>query len=266
MVREQHCGFEEHEYEAANRFFTHFGIEPSVPLLYPEFTSPQFLMLFCKGIRNKGLSRVPAGLHGISSIFEFYLDSLNDKLAHPDHLNFDANDRIVQNATDKITNVMAEKGRRWLPFKVAKKHIDAFLPGREYETSLSRHLIGEGMFAEDLFSVDGTQKLERVIRFSYERFADHRIAKLMLDKHLNKKRPEVSFRPTKPLGAILSDDGALWRNQGLIEALCIQLPEVAQRELPELVPHRANLRSVRLAFLESLFWRKREAFTDNTLK
>lgn len=33
MVREQHRGFEEHEYEAANRFFTHFGIEPSVPLL-----------------------------------------------------------------------------------------------------------------------------------------------------------------------------------------------------------------------------------------
>ncbi len=266
MVREQHRGFEEHEYEAANRFFTHFGIEPSVPLLYPEFTSPQFLMLFCKGIRNKGLSRVPAGLHGISSIFEFYLDSLNDKLAHPDHLNFDAKERIVQNATDKITKVMAEKGLRWLPFKVAKKNIDAFLPGREYETSLSRHLIGEGVFAEDLFPVDGQQKLERVIRFSYERFADHRIAKLMLDKHLNKKRPAASFKPTKPLGAILSDDGALWRNQGLIEALCIQLPEVAQRELPELVPHRANLRSVRLAFLESLFWRKREAFTDNTLK
>ena len=230
MVREQHRGFEEHEYEAANRFFTHFGIEPSVPLLYPEFTSPQFLMLFCKGIRNKGLSRVPAGLHGISSIFEFYLDSLNDKLAHPDHLNFDAKERIVQNATDKITKVMAEKGLRWLPFKVAKKHIDAFLPGREYETSLSRHLIGEGVFAEDLFPVDGQQKLERVIRFSYERFADHRIAKLMLDKHLNKEASGCIIQTNETIGAILSDDGALWRNQGLIEALCIQLPEVAQRE------------------------------------
>jgi hypothetical protein len=265
VVREQHRGFEEHEYEAANRFFTHFGIEPSVPLLYPEFTSPQFLMLFCKGIRNKGLSRVPAGLHGISSIFEFYLDSLNDKLAHPDHLNFDAKEPIVQNATDKITNLMAEKGLRWLPFNVAKKQIDALLPGREYEASLSRHLISEGVFAEDLFSLDGKHKSERVIRFSYERFADHRIAKLMLERHLNKKHPEVSFKPTKPLGRMLKED-SLWRNQGIIEALCIQLPEVVQKELPEIAPRCSDLRAVRLAFLESLFWRKREAFSDSTLK
>jgi hypothetical protein len=265
LVREQHRGFEEHEYEAANRFSTHFGIEPSIPLLYPEFTSPQFLMLFCRGIRNKGLSRVPAGLHGISSIFEFYLDSLNDKLAHPDHLNFDAKERLVQNATDKITNLMAQKGQRWLPFDVAKKQIDTLLPGRQYEASLSRHLISEGVFAEDLFATDGNKEPARIIRFSYERFADHRIAKLMLDRHLNKKRPEASFKPSRPLGALLKEDSH-WQNQGLIEALCIQLPEIVQRELPELAPHCSGLQAVRLAFLESLFWRKREAFADSTLK
>ncbi len=105
IIREEHHGFEEHEYEAANRFFGHFGIEPSVPLLYPEFKNPQFLLLFCKGLKNKNLSRVPPGLHGITSIFDFYLDSINEKLSRPQHLDFDASEKLVQRATRKVTEL-----------------------------------------------------------------------------------------------------------------------------------------------------------------
>jgi hypothetical protein len=267
LVREEHHGFEEHEYEAANRFFAHFGIEPSVPLLYPEFKNPQFLLLFCKGLKNKSLSRIPPGLHGITLIFDFYLDSINEKLARSEYLGFDVSDRLVQRATEKITKLMAQKAARWLPRDQARRSIDALLPGREYDRSLFRHLIGEGVFAEDLLYSSGKKKAGRVVRFSYERFADHRIAKLTLAAHLNKKDPERSFAANRPLGALFRDNYTCWLNQGLIEALCIQLPEQVQKELPELLPRSlTDLGSIRLAFVESLLWRTRKAFGKSTLK
>src|SRR6202034_3988759 len=110
LIQEPHLGFEEHQYEAANRFFAHFGIEPSVPLLYPEFRNPQFLLLFCKSLRNRHLSRVPPGLHGISSVFDFYLDSINEKLAT--HIDFDPADLLVQKATEAVACAMAEQSNR----------------------------------------------------------------------------------------------------------------------------------------------------------
>lgn len=267
ILREEHHGFEEHEYEAAARFFAHFGIEPSVPLLYPEFKNPQFLLLFCKGLRNKNLSRIPPGLHGITAIFDFYLDSINEKLARREYLGFDDSDKLVQRATQKITELMAQKAVRWLPRDQAKKSIDALLPGREYERSLFRHLISEGVFAEDVLHSSNKKKAERVLRFSYERFADHHIAKLMLDAHLNTKHPEGSFAVNRPLGALFKDSYTYWLNQGLVETLCIQIPERLQKELPELLPRSSpDLGSVRLAFVESLLWRTRAAFGEPTMK
>ena len=47
LIRIEHQGFGEVAYQAALKFFTHFGIEPSQPLLLPEFENPLFLKLFC---------------------------------------------------------------------------------------------------------------------------------------------------------------------------------------------------------------------------
>jgi hypothetical protein len=43
LARVVHSGFQEHENEAVHRFFEHFGILPTIPLLVPEFTKPLFL-------------------------------------------------------------------------------------------------------------------------------------------------------------------------------------------------------------------------------
>ena len=44
LIRAEHHGFAEHEYEATKTFFDHFGIQrPSIPLLVPEFQNPLFL-------------------------------------------------------------------------------------------------------------------------------------------------------------------------------------------------------------------------------
>ncbi len=265
LLRIEHRGFEEREFEATNRFFKYFGIEPTLPHLYPEFSNPQFLMLFCRSLHNKGLTRVPTGLQGITSIFELYLDALNKKLSDPSRLNFDVADEIVPHAIVQVAKQVAKSGRRRLPVAKAKKVIDSLLPGRQFDTSLYRHLVVEGVFAEDLFSSRGKTNTDRGIRFSYERFADHIIAQHMLEAHLDKASPSKSFESGTPLGSLFSDDLSAWRNQGLIEAICIQLPEVIGKELPGVIPKKMWDRPVRRAFLESLLWRKRSAFSDETL-
>jgi hypothetical protein len=83
LVREEHYGFANHEYQATRTFFNHFGIKrPSVPLLNPEFQNPLFLKLFCDGLRNRGLSEIPSGFHGITTVFQFLIDSVNEKLCN----------------------------------------------------------------------------------------------------------------------------------------------------------------------------------------
>ena len=104
FVREVHQGFSDHEYDATGQFFDHFNIQRSaIPMLVPEFKNPLFLKIFCKGLSNRGLTIVPEGLDGITSVFEFFVDSINDKLAGPDHVNFDAKGRYVQKAVSKLT-------------------------------------------------------------------------------------------------------------------------------------------------------------------
>jgi hypothetical protein len=267
LVRVEHHGFEEHEYEATNRFFTSFGIEPSVPLLHPEFKSPQFLLLFCRGLKNKGLSRMPTGLHGITAIFEFFLNSVNEKLAHPEGLDFDPSERLVQKAVDEITRTMSERQVRWLSRVEVKKALDSLFPSNRYDHSLLKHLLSEGIIAEDLIYSQTSDEPEPVIRFSYERFADHCIARLMLGIHLDRNHPEDSFTSGKPLGQFFGDPFASWRNQGMIEALCIQVPEQLNRELPHLLPDPGDTTTsaIRSAFVNSLLWRSPGAFNDSTI-
>jgi hypothetical protein len=75
LIRAIHHGFAQHEYEATKTFFDFFGIQrPSIPLLVPEFQNPLFLKFFCQGLKNKGLSSIPRGLQGITSIFQFFID------------------------------------------------------------------------------------------------------------------------------------------------------------------------------------------------
>ncbi len=62
LVRVEHYGFQEHEYEAVHRFFSHYGIQPTSPLLVPEFSNPLFLKLFCQGLKNYGLRVRPSGI------------------------------------------------------------------------------------------------------------------------------------------------------------------------------------------------------------
>ncbi len=266
LVRAEHHGFADSEYQATKTFFDHFGIQrPAVPLLIPEFQNPLFLKLFCQGLRNQGLTAIPPGLRGVTAIFRFFIESVNEKLSGPEYLDFDPKSPTVYRAVQKLAEMMAAEGRRWLPRGQAKDAVNSVLPPDQYEKSLFRHLISEGVISEDRLYV-GDDEWVQGIHFSYERLADHLVAKHLLDKYLKPDDPSQAFLPGQPLEPYVRDENACWLNRGLIEGFSIQLPERIGKELVELVPGCAGYRPVREAFVESLIWREPKAISDATVR
>lgn len=266
LVREVHFGFADHEYQATRTFFDYFGIErPSVPLLVPEFQNPLFLKLFCQGLKKRGLTRMPPGLRGVTTIFNFFVESINEKLSGREYLDFDPKRRIVQKVVERLAQVMADRGTSWLAREEAQTTVDAILPPHGYERSLLRHLVSEGLLAVDRFRIGDSNWCD-AIHFSYDRFTDHLIARCLLDKDLDSMNPSHSFSSERPLGSLVKDEGTCWRNRGLIEAFSVQLPERINKELAEVAPGCADFHTIREAFVDSLIWRDPKAITDGTLQ
>jgi hypothetical protein len=268
IVREEHHGFADHEYEATATFFDFYGIKsPSVPLLNLEFQNPLFLKLFCKGLQNAGYTEMPAGLQGVTAVFNFFIESVNEKLSKPHLLDFDPASRPVQKAVNNFVDAMMRSGKTWLPRGEAQEIINSLLPRSGYQNSLFRHLLAEGVIAEDRVLID----FERgewldCVHFSYERLSDHLLTKRLLDEHLDMEDPASAFAPEHPIGALLKDESACWVNRGVVEALCIQLPERVGQELLDCAPRCAGWRPALEAFIESLVWRRPEATGETTLK
>lgn len=256
-----HRGFED-EYDATRTFFDHYGLEfPSTPILQPEFRNPLFLKTICEGLRNTGKRRVPRGFHGISAIFNLYLEATNNRLAA--ELDYNPNDKLVQKAFTKIARLLADQNDRRLDRAVATAAINDLLPRDEYERSLYRGLVSEGLLAEDMI-LRKKDKHEEIVFVSYERYADHAITDFLLATHLDRETPEVAFAEGGKL-AFLCDEGTFTRN-GLLEAFCVQVPERTGMELPQLAPALANQWGLRDAFRQSLIWRRFDAFSKATLQ
>lgn len=258
-----HRGFIEHEYDATRIFFNHYNLElPSAPFLAPEFQNPLFLKTLCEGLYHKGERRLPRGFHGITFVFSLYLGAINHHLSQP--LGFNERDPLVRNALEAITKEMYTLDKRWLPRHTAEEIINSFLPGREFERSLYRGLVVEGVITEEIVknhdSID-----EEVIFVNYDRFSDHLIAKMLLDTNLNPDDPVAAFVSDGPLSYLT--DKSQFVSYGLLEALCIQVPERVNKELISLVPQILTSRdNIGDAFRQSIVWRATNGFSNETLK
>ncbi len=257
FVREVHEGFADHEYDATATFFDHYQIQrPAVPLLVPEFRNPLFLKIFCKGLQNRGLTTIPDGLDGISAVFEFFVDSINEKLSRPGQLDFDVKGKFVQKAVIALAEKMAQSEASYLKRDDARTIVESVLHTQGYTKSLFNGLISEGLLAEDIVYLGKHSTTEDVVRFAYERFGDHLIANFLLEKYLDTTNPASSFSCGQCLHEFVKDDASAWGARGLIEAFSVQLPEKINKELIEVAPFAETLQPVQEAFLDSLLWRR----------
>lgn len=264
-VREQaatvtHEGFTEHEYDATKTFFVHYGLElPSTPLLAPEFRNPLFLKTLCQGLNMKGQRRLPRGFQGITAVFDLYLSAVNERLGSS--LGFDARTPLVRQALEAVARAILYSGDNWLALAKAAEIVNALLPGRDFERSLYRGLVVEGVLVEEATRHDSV-KAEEVVFVGYERFADHLAAWILLDRYLDVHEPASAFAQTGPLAFIC--DKTKYISPGLLEALCIQIPERTGKELISIAPSCAERWALADAFRQSLVWRTPTAFSDGT--
>ena len=139
-----HEGFTEHEYDATRTFFAYYGLElPSTPLLSPEFRNPFFLKTLCLGLNARGEHRFPRGFHGVTAIFDLYLSAVNDSLAST--IDFNNKNHLVRRALKGLADVLLDTGERWLARGKAEEVVNVLLPGRDFERSLYRGLVVEGI-------------------------------------------------------------------------------------------------------------------------
>ncbi len=254
------CGFDGHEYDATKTFFLHYGLElPSTPLLDPEFRNPLFLKTLCLGLCDKGERRLPRGFHGITAVFELYLSAVNKRLAT--RLDFDPRTSLVRQALEAVAFAMIETGKRWLNLLTAKKTVDALLPNRSFERSLYRGLVVEGVIVEEahLPADNGPREVAFV---AYERFADHLIARTLLDRHFEPSNPASSFGAGGGLEFI--GNSGDYVSPGLLDALWVQVAERCRKELVVLAPSVADRFHTPEAFRQSLVWRATDAFSEGT--
>ena len=261
-----HHGFGDYEYDAVKTFCWHYCLEfPSVPVLQPEFTNPLFLKTLCEGLRESGERRIPKGFHGITETFDRYLSAINARLAKPESLDYDPKNSLVRQALERIAERLAESATRWLARSDAQNVVNGLLEGRDYSRSLYPAVVAEGILTENMnLRSERPNEVEEVVFITYERFADHVIAYHLLSTHMDANNPRAAFAKDGAL-AFLCESGN-YVPYGLIEALCIQAPERTGKELVNLAPEFLDAPSIGSAFLESIIWRKLDAFSDDTVE
>ena len=260
-----HYGFSGKEYDAASAFFSHYNLEfPSGQILDPEFRNPLFLKVLCESFSGPGQRRLPMGFRGITSILGLYLDVLNKRLSEPQRLDFDPSDRLVQRAVDTLARQLSSS-KRLFSRQDAQYFVNELLPGRDFSRSLYQGLVAENLLME--FSIPGAEGDDadrEFVVFSYERYADHIMVSQWLKDHLDLGDPESSFTNESGLAVLIDEDEYFPR--GILEALSIQVPEHTGREFVRLAPDFADEIEIGEAFLNSIVWRKHDAFSSETFE
>ena len=255
-----HRGFGERSYDAMRTFFTHYGLElPSIPLMAPEFGNPLFLKTLCLGLQGRGATQLQQGIHGITGIFDLYISSVDERVAS--NLGLPPWEKTVERALRKLSGAFPTLSERWLAVEEAEELVNGLLPGRPYEESLYRALIVEGVLVQEVWGAGPRRKSGESVFIAYDRLADHLVTDALLDAHFDAANAAAAFELGGGLGEVAQSG---YKTQGMLEALCVQLPERTGREVIDLAPVLAKAEGFEGAFTQSLVWRDVGTFSERT--
>jgi hypothetical protein len=293
FVTVYHQGFAEREFDAQLSFFDYYNIPaPHFPLITEEFARPLFLKLLCESIqhlsqpnKHRQLRHFASGQSGMTFLLERFVDRVGAAIEDDFGFTRGLCWRILKGdsphpgaAAAGIAPSMATQPTDALTHDECLRAIEAFLDGphlRRTARRLLQRMLSDGLLSEDArWTTTGSIP---VVRFPYQRFGDHIIARHLLLQHLDTASETSirrSFYSNRPLGRIFNvvPSGTAYEMPGLASALMVEFPERVRRRLPaderELVyylPRRRQLvHPLTDAFLESLPWRSSDSFTQQT--
>jgi hypothetical protein len=262
LPRIRHYGFSGYEHRAAEKFLSQQGIfKPSAPILAPEFTNPLFLKTCCRALRKNNQNSFPKGLNSITSLFDFYVASIERLVAKKKRFNPDEN--IVKFILLNIASKLLPDNLEGLPKQDVRKLVNNYDPNPNHGDSLFDILIDEGILSEDV-SYKDEQRGNLIVRFTYERFSDYFIAQELVNRSDN---IEAAFLDGGSIGQLLKDN-AYYRFSGIFEALAIIVAERFNRELEDLLPDDVEVGKWQLdeTFQNTVLWRSPSSFSERTLE
>jgi len=263
LPRLEHPGFAGREAEAARRYLDQRGIvRMAAPHFAPEFENPLFLRTCCDMLDRRGERELPRGIGGVSSIFDFYFgavaETLNQRMGLAPRL------KRVESALAAITEAMVAAGTGYLSIDAANEIFEGIHPsnGRN-DQSLLFQFESEGVLAVE--PMRENHAVVELVRFTFERLSDHRIAQRLLDEHVGNGDPGSAFVKGGSLAGYVAGRDAN-RFAGIAEALAVQLPERYGVELIDLVDDKFARWDLVHGFKLSLLWRRQDVFTERTLE
>lgn len=263
LERVEHVGFAGMEFTACRQFFAHHELEPPVaPSFHPEFSNPLFLRLACETLKATGAKRMPSGWHGISTALHAFLREKNKAFAREHER--DERERVPQKALQEFMTEVERVRQVYLPWSDAVSVIGRATPAGLVGPSVLDWLVREGLLITDVDPKGTGPDADDVVRVAFERLGDH----LFAARLLSQVKPGEAAKAIEsgPLSFAFSTAEAVLENQGLVEALTIQLPEHADFscELLDVLPSTGPQDAVLRATISALPWRDPEHMTRRT--
>ena len=266
LVKVTHYGFKGYEHRAASQYLSQQGIlKPSAPITSPEFTNPLFLKTCCKAMKEQGMTAFPKGLHGISSLLDFYINSVERTVSI--RKRYRTGEDVVRKSIETFALALYPDHQFGLPMDKAISMINGFDTRANQADPLLDILIDEGVLSEDMEIDEKTgRRTNPVVRFTYERFSDYLIANSLVDS-IKKENISDSFQEGGKYSLITNED-SYYKYTGILAALNIIIAEKYHIELVDIVPEKiANDEwFFEQVFIDTLQWRTAASFGDRTLK
>jgi hypothetical protein len=249
---------------------------PNTPWLSPEFSNPLFLKTASEALLAKGCTEFPSGLNGISEIMALYLDALSWRTGIRTE-----NSRSISNSIMRcvrlIADEMAKNGNDFVEIGVAEVIAERSFKGRTppdgktwlqvlIETSVFRR--DPPPYSNDSDPFDPPSEL---VRFSFQRFQDHLMAKSLVSK-VAPNQTSAAFGDGGPLNFLfydgIPDNGFRYEYVGLLSSLSTLYPEEFELEFAKTLPnweqHWKQDQFLQESFGESFKWRCTGAFSEAT--
>ena len=260
LIQIKHSGFQGHEHRAAEKYLSHQGIsKPSAPILAPEFTNPLFLKTCCQALKANNMTAFPKGLRGVTSLFDFYLQSVEKTVAK--RKRYTPEEGIIRQALIAFSSKLFPEHLTGIPTGDARKLFGDYDPNVNRGDTLLNELLHEGVLSEDLYEFEGQRK--PIVRFTYERFSEHFIAQKIIEQY-DAENIDSIFSPNQPLGKAVAEQG-YYRYAGILEALTVIIAEKYNKELVDLLPRDARCQTDEM-FCNTVIWRTSSSFSDRTLE
>lgn len=258
LVHEEHRGFRFREWQAVTKFFNEFRLPlPEIPLLMPEFQNPLFLLLFCKAFeRKKNTKRlIFQGHEGANYIFEHFVDSVSKRIAKQFNVNSGPGiwDKIIKKVAAEMVQQNNDRVSEEKVIEIAKSAYP-MLDHKKLLGEIEKNLL---LIKVNLSAPESGGEAKFCYRFPFQKFSDHLIGRYIFKNYRSsRKTAKEFFSKNTEIGKFLSDS---W-NLGIVEALSIQAPEQLNGvEFFEIAPY-INESLLVDAFIQSLIWRRPEAF------